>query len=239
MASPPVRRPPGAGDAAGLRTVRPKLSIKQTHNPEMVLNRKPDRQGLRFLFGLALTTVSIYAFYIGIARINSPELFLVPEAIDMERNRCNEISSGSLTACIPEGFDTSVKDGGIEIHSARERVRGSIEVVPSLPGRVSGEKSLEQPLIRAFLGDTRGMDTFELMDAILGHRYNPTLMGVKAALIPDWMKRDPRARILYAGSTGGLLFHTPRQSLGLSFQEEGDRDVRNGKNPGWNGRRDS
>lgn len=101
----------------------------------MVLNRKPDRQGLRFLFGLALTTVSIYAFYIGIARINSPELFLVPEAIDMERNRCNEISSGSLTACIPEGFDTSVKDGGIEIHSARERVRGSIEVVPSLPGR--------------------------------------------------------------------------------------------------------
>jgi len=185
----------------------------------MVLNRKPDRQGLRFLFGLALTTVSIYAFYIGIARINSPELFLVPEAIDMERNRCNEISSGSLTACIPEGFDTSVTDGGIEIHSARERVRGSIEVIPSLPREGQWRKSLEQPLIRAFLGDTRGMETFELMDAILGHRYNPTLMGVKAALIPDWMKRDPRARILYAGSTGGLLFHTPRQSLGLSFQE--------------------
>lgn len=185
----------------------------------MVLNRKTDREGLRFLFGIALIAASIYAFYIGIARINSPELFLVPESIEIEKNQCSEISSGSLSACIPDGYDTTMLDDGIEIYSARNRLRGSIEVVRNLPREAEWRRSLENPLVRAFLGDARTMDTFELMDAILSHRYNPSLMGVKAALIPPWMRRDPRARILYSEEARGLLFYTPRQSLGLSFQE--------------------
>ena len=185
----------------------------------MVLNRKTDRQGLRFVLGVALIAASIYVFYIGIARINSPELFLVPEVMEIEENRCDKIFSGSLSACIPGDLETSVQNGGIEIHSARNRIRGSIAVVRNLPREAEWRASLKNPLVKAFLGDARDKETFELMDAILRHRYNPSLMGAKASLIPPWMKRDPRARILYAGTAGGLLFYTPRQSLGLSFQE--------------------
>lgn len=186
----------------------------------MVLSGKTDdRGGLRFLFGAAVIAASIYAFYIGIARINSPELFLVPEAIDPRTQPCSVVSSGTLAACIPQGMDTALHDGRIEFSSARDRIRGSLEVVPGLPDEAQWRTSLEKPLLRVFLGDVRGMGTFELMDRILRHRYNPSTMGAKAVLIPHWMKRDPQARIFSVRHASALLFHTPGQCLGLSFQE--------------------
>ena len=53
--------------------------------------------------------------------------------------------------------------------------------------------------------------------AILQHRYNPTLMGAKATLIPPWMKNANRARILTLTEDKGLVFYTPIQSLGFMF----------------------
>ncbi|HPI91562.1 MAG TPA: hypothetical protein PLT09_00995 [Deltaproteobacteria bacterium] len=186
----------------------------------MVLTRKTDREGLRFLFGAALIAASIYVFYIGTARINSPELFLMPERIGGAGSSCGVVVAGPLSVCIPRGIDVVPQGGGMEIFSSRDRVRGSLEVIQGLPQENRWRASLKNPIIRAFLGDTDKMDTFELMDAILRHRYNPTLMGAKAALIPPWMKRDPQARILYTKDARGIVFYTPKQSLGLSFDGE-------------------
>ncbi len=47
---------------------------------------------------------------------------------------------------------------------------------------------MKSPFMRVFIGDIDKMDTYELMVSILQHRYNPSLMGAKAALIPPWMK---------------------------------------------------
>ena len=71
----------------------------------MVLTRKTDREGLRFLFGAALIAASIYVFYIGTARINSPELFLMPERIGGAGSSCGVVVAGPLSVCIPRGID--------------------------------------------------------------------------------------------------------------------------------------
>jgi len=60
----------------------------------MVLKRDKGNPGIRFLFGLFVIAISIYVFYITLARSNSPELFLVPTSLhvpkfDRYQNPCN------------------------------------------------------------------------------------------------------------------------------------------------------
>jgi hypothetical protein len=72
--------------------------------------------------------------------------------------------------------------------------------------------------MRVFIRGIDNMDTYELMVSILHHRYNPSLMGAKAALIPPWMKNVRGARILMLREDKGLVFYTPEQTLGLLFK---------------------
>ena len=184
----------------------------------MVLNKKPAQDTPRFFIGIFIIALSIYAYYMGTSMRNSPELFLMPEAIKATELPCTSVSSDSLTACIPAGIDFSGRGGTIEFYSARKQLRGAIEIIKGLPRERQWRTSLKSPFMRFFIGDIDNMDTYELMVSILQHRYNPSLMGAKAALIPPWMKKAHGARILILREDKGLVFYTPEQSLGLLFK---------------------
>jgi hypothetical protein len=184
----------------------------------MVLNKKPAKEPLRFFFGLFILALSIFAYYIGTSMRNSPELFLIPEAIKATELPCSLASSDSLSVCIPAGIDFSGRGGAIEFYSARKQLRGTIEIIKDLPLERQWRASLKSRFMRIFIRDIDNMDTYELMVSILQHRYNPSLMGAKAALIPPWMKKAHAARILMLREDKGLVFYTPEQSLGLLFK---------------------
>jgi len=185
----------------------------------MVLSSKTENQALRYILGICIIGISIYVFYILVSMRNSPELFLLPTDAVPQEGHCANITTDRLAACIPDGIDCSPRYGRLELYSAKNRIRGFIEVLDALPQEKAWRVSLHQPLIRAFIGDVDGMGTYELMDTILRHRYNPTLMGAKATLIPPWMKNTRDARILVSSRNAVLVFYTPVQSLGLAFRE--------------------
>jgi len=183
----------------------------------MVLEPRPTNQGIRFIVGICIIAVSIYVFYISIAKKNSPELFIIPETIQTMEYPCEAASVDDYTLCIPYDLSYTESDAGLEVFSAQTRIRGTIQVVDELPQEKPWRESLHKPLIKQFIGDVEGMDTFELMKRILEHRYNPTLMGVKAKLIPPWMKNNKQARILIPQDREALLFYTQSQFMGLIF----------------------
>jgi hypothetical protein len=185
----------------------------------MVLNKKPVKDAWRFILGICIIAASIYVFYIGTALRNSPELFLKPKAVKVKAFPCTSVTSEGLTACIPAGIEFSAKRGGIEFFSGKDRIRGGIKIIQVLPQEHGWRASLKSPFMKMFIGNVDTIGTFELMVLILQHRYNPTLMGAKAALIPPWMKKAKGAHILILKEERGLIFYTPGQSLGLSFKE--------------------
>ncbi|MGO9147414.1 MAG: hypothetical protein ACLQDF_13700 [Desulfomonilia bacterium] len=185
----------------------------------MVLDKKPDTDAWRFIFGICIIAASIYVFYIGTALRNSPELFLKPQAIKVKGFSCTSVTSEGLTACIPPGIEFLAGGGGIELFSTKDRIRGSIKIIQVLPQERGWRASLKRPFMKMFIGNVDTIGTFELMVLILQHRYNPTLMGAKAALIPPWMKNTKGAHILILKEERGLIFYTPGQSLGLSFKK--------------------
>ncbi len=183
----------------------------------MVLEHKPTNQGIRFIVGILIIAVSIYAFYISLAKKNSPELFLIPKTIQTLEYPCKTEPIGELTLCIPSDLAFSRDGDGLNVFSAQTRIRGTIRVVDELPQDKPWRESLHKPWIKQFIGDVDGMDTYDLMLKILEHKYNPTLMGVKAQLIPPWMKNNDQARILIPEGSNALLFYTPSQFMGLVF----------------------
>jgi hypothetical protein len=185
----------------------------------MVLNKKPAQETPRFFIGIFIIALSIYAYYVGMSMKTSPELFLMPEAIKAAELSCTSVSSDTLSVCIPAGIDFSGRGATIEFYSAGKQLRGTIEIIKDLPRERQWRASLKSPFMKVFIGDIDNKDTYELMVSILQHRYNPSLMGAKAALIPPWMKNAHGARILLRREDKGLVFYTPEQSLGLLFKQ--------------------
>lgn len=187
----------------------------------MVLAGRPTNQGIRFVVGICIIALSIYGFYIALARKNSPELFLIPAMVDPPDNPCTEVLFPGFSLCAPSGLEYETgPDGTVGIRMPAARVRGEIRVLDKLPREDEWRASLRRPLIRAFLGHERSMGTRELLEKILGRRYNPTLMGIKSQLIPSWMKKAAGAEILRLRGTEAILFYTPGRFLGFVFQGE-------------------
>lgn len=183
----------------------------------MVLKQRPTNQGIRFIVGICIIAVSIHIFYIALAKKNSPELFYLPMIVQPMEYPCNTKAVGNFSLCIPTGLNVSESPDGLEIFSAQKKIRGTVQVMDELPQEEPWRKSLHKPLIKTFLGDVEGTDTFDLMLKILEHRYNPALMGVKAKLIPPWMKNNEQAQILIPEGRKALLFYSQSQFVGLIF----------------------
>lgn len=188
----------------------------------MVLESRPTDQGKRFLIGFCIIAASIYGFYLSLAKGNSPELFLTPEAVAPGTYPCREVRFGRFTLCIPLELDVaSNSNGSLSASSARFQIRGEIRFIEKLPQEEGWRKSLRNPIIRAWLGDELSLGAVPLMTKILGYRYNPTLMGIKAKIIPSWMKKNPGAEILIPKENEALLFYTPHRFLGITAQKQG------------------
>lgn len=188
----------------------------------MVLESRPTDQGLRFFIGFCIIAVSIYGFYLCLAKRNSPELFLKPAAISPGTYPCRDVRFGRFSLCIPSELDVVPNsDGSLSAFSARSQIRGEIRFFEKLPQEEGWRKTLRNPMIRAWLGDERSMGAVQLMTEILGHRFNPTLMGIKAKIIPSWMNKSPGAEILIPQESTALLFYTPHQFLGITTQQQG------------------
>jgi hypothetical protein len=183
----------------------------------MVLKNKPTNQGVRFIIGICIIAVSIYIFYIAMAKKNSPELFVLPADVAPREYACSQVLIGGHTVCIPSEINYSLGPPVIEIFSEKTKIRGTIQVMDELPLETKWRESLHTPLIQAFLGDIDSMNTFDLMKTILDRRYNPTLMGVKAELIPPWMNNNKQAAIIVPEGQQAIGFYTRSQFLGLVF----------------------
>lgn len=183
----------------------------------MVLKQRPTNQGIRFIIGVCIIAVSIYFFYISLARQNSPELFYLPVVIQPSDYPCTSETVGNFSICIPTGINVSASPNKLEIFSAQMKVRGTIQVMDELPQEGPWRKSLHKPLIKTFLGEVDTIDTYHLMLKILEHRYNPALMGAKVKLIPPWMKNGEQPQIIIPEGSNALLFYTQSQLLGMIF----------------------
>ncbi|MDT8273576.1 MAG: hypothetical protein RRA35_10350 [Desulfomonilia bacterium] len=184
----------------------------------MVL-RASGNPGLQYIIGITIIALSIYAFYLLIASKNSPQLFLTPIPIDTGLEACEHVTLDGCSLCIPQGVSLETVESGWEFFSPQEKIRGKIEVFTGLPRETSWRQSLRNPFIRAFIGDEASMGSFELMEKILKKKYNPTLMGAKAGLIPPWVKDAPEAAIFIPRDDQVIIFSTEFQSLALVFRE--------------------
>ena len=185
----------------------------------MVLKRQTGNQAPGYLLGICIIALCIYVFYILVSMRNSPELFLVPITMDPKEYPCTTHETERFTACVPANIDCKLRNGRLEIYSAKDQVRGSLEILDRLPQEEAWRASLRNRFVKGFIGDVDRMGTYELMTAILRHRYNAILMGTKATLIPPWMKHARDARIIALSGDKGLVFHTSMQSLGLMFRQ--------------------
>lgn len=183
----------------------------------MVLATARNKPGLRFILGACVLGLCIYAFYIVRARQVTPELFLVPESIRIQEYACKVVKFDGLLVCIPTSLGVNRQPDGLHVYSLSDKVTGLLQIKAQLPHGSAWRKSLDKPLIKTFLGETGAMDTFTLMLSILEKRYNPTLMGPKARLIPPWMRGHTEARILHLEGMQALCFYTSHQSLGIRF----------------------
>lgn len=183
----------------------------------MVLKNKPTNQGIRFIIGICIIALSIYVFYIAMAMKNTPELFFLPEEVAPREYACSQLSIAGHTVCIPSQINYSPGPSTVEIFSEQKKIRGTIQILDELPLETEWRESLHTPLIQSFLGDVDAMNTFDLMKKILDRRYNPTLMGVKAELIPPWMKNNKQASIIIPEGQKAIGFYTRSQFLGLVF----------------------
>ena len=184
----------------------------------MVLNKGKGNPGIRFLLGISIIALSIYLFYVSMARQNSPELFLVPHPVSEIAYECRTVRSLRLEACIPGAMSsTTAKDGTINFYSIEPNIRGSIKLYNKLPGESEWKASLKSPFVRMFIGNVDKLDPFELMLKLLYRRWNPTLMGPKSRLMPKWMKGSPGACILLPPVSKAIVFYSHERSIGMRF----------------------
>lgn len=186
----------------------------------MVLRDDRGNPGFRLLLGVIVIALSIYVFYLGIARQNTPGLFLLPEKIEPAEYHCELMRSDTLVVCLPARMHHDFDGETLAFSSLTERVRGEIRLLPELAGEQQWRDSLQKPLIRTFLGEVDDLESHELMKAILERRYNPSLMGVKARVLPSWMRTDPQAVIYAPEGIEAFLFVTPHRQLGVLFTND-------------------
>jgi len=183
----------------------------------MVLEKDKGNPGMRFILGLFVIALSIYLFYITLARSNSPELFLMPTSLHAPSYPCKTVEGPGFYVCIPSKLDYNITGDTLYFFSIDPNIRGSIKIFPELPDEKQWKDTLKNPLIKIFLGDIESLNNFDLMVRLLSHKWNPTLMGPKARLIPSWMKRRKDAQILIPEGSKSIIFYTPIRCLGFSF----------------------
>ncbi len=182
----------------------------------MVLDNRGN-PGLRFIFGIFLIAVCIYGFYLGLAYRNTPALFVTPVRLEVQAYDGQSVNLGDFTLQLPSSARYEELPDGIYFYSYPLRIRGNVRILDELPEEEAWRRELQGPFSAMFLGDVKDLDIFSLIVKVLRHKYNPTLMGHKAAVLPSWMVGSSEALLHVDGDRHLLLFHIPQRFSGVVF----------------------
>jgi hypothetical protein len=187
----------------------------------MVLRLRSGNIQIRFLVGFIIIAFCCFALYISRAFRVTPELMLKPEIIKPVFNQCIHVRSDLIDACIPNDMGYEIISGSIRFFSARKRISGLIS-----EGKDNGyEKrlraSLDKPVSRMMLGDISSKSTAEIIKAVFEKRYNPLFLGVRAEIVPKWMRGDEKACIILPEGVNGIGFLSSTKQMGIVFDKKG------------------
>ncbi len=187
----------------------------------MVLKFRSGNVQTRFLAGFIIILFCCYALYISRAFRVTPELMLEPEIIKPVINQCVHVRSDLIEACIPVDMSHETVNNSIRFFSLPKRVSGLIS-----EGKDNGyekrlKASLDKPLSRMMLGNVSSKSTAEIVRAVFEKRYNPLFLGVRAEIVPRWMRGDEKACIILPEGVNGIGFLSSTKQMGLIFDKKG------------------
>jgi hypothetical protein len=187
----------------------------------MVLRHQSGNTQIRFIVGFIIIIFCIFALYISRALKLTPELMLKPEIIKPASIQCMHVKSDLLDACIPADMGHEVMNGSIRFFSARSRISGVISEGKNDGFEKRLKSSLEKPASRVILGDMSSKSTAEIIKTVFEKRYNPVFLGVRADIVPNWMRGDESACIIIPEGVNGIGFLSSTRQLGIVFDEKG------------------
>ncbi len=176
---------------------------------------------MRFLLGVVIIALSVYGFYIGIARSNSPALFIKPQRFVAAEYECREASGPTFDLCLPAELDFEPTAEGLYFYSLEDEVRGSVVLLEALPGEDDWRRGLRGPILGTFMGGIDGTSSFDLMVTILSTRFNPVLMGPKASLLPEWIMQQKDGLIMIMEDRPVIVFSSPTRQYGVYLADFG------------------
>jgi hypothetical protein len=187
----------------------------------MVLRNRPGNIQIRFLVGFTIIAFCCCALYISRAFKVTPELMLEPEIIKPASIKCMHVRSDMIDACIPADMGHEVMNGSIRFFSARKRISGVISEGRNDMFEKRLKSALKKPASRMILGDMSSKSTAEIIKTVFEKRYNPVFLGVRADIVPNWMRGDERACIIIPDGVNGIGFLSSSRQMGIVFDKKG------------------
>jgi len=187
----------------------------------MVLRHKSGNIQIRFLVGFIIILVCFFGFYITRAFRLTPELMLKPEIVKPISSQCRHITSDIIDACIPTDMGYEIKNDSIRFFSSSKHISGLISKGKN-DGFESQVKSLlNKPFTKMMSGDVSSKSAAEIMKDVFEKRYNPVFFGVRADIVPRWMRGDETACIIFPEGADGIGFLSSTKQLGIVFDKKG------------------
>ncbi len=187
----------------------------------MVLRHKSGNIQIRFLVGFIIILVCFFAFYITRAFRLTPELMLKPEIVKPVSSPCRHVMSDVIDACIPADMGYEIKDGSIRFFSSSKHISGLISKGKNDGLEGQFKSLLNKPFTRMMSGDVSSKSVAEIMKDVFEKRYNPVFFGVRADIVPKWMRGDEAACIIFPEGAEGIGFLSSTKQLGIVFDKKG------------------
>lgn len=187
----------------------------------MVLRSKSGSIQIRFLAGFIIILVCFFAFYITRAFKLTPELMLKPETVKPVSNQCRHVRSDVIDACIPADMGYEIKNGSIRFFSSSKHISGLISKGKNEGFGEQLKSLLNKPFTKMMSGDVSSKNAAEIMKDVFEKRYNPVFFGLRADIVPKWMRGDETACIIFPEGTDGIGFLSSTKQLGIVFDKKG------------------
>jgi|WetSurMetagenome_2_1015567.scaffolds.fasta_scaffold448326_2 hypothetical protein len=187
----------------------------------MVLSSKSGSIQTRFLAGFIIILVCFFGFYITRAIKLTPELMLKPETVKPLSNQCRHVRSDIIGACIPADMGYETVNGSIRFFSSGKHISGLISKGKNSGYEMQLKSLLNKPFNRMISGDLSSKNAAEIMKDVFEKRYNPVFFGVRADIVPRWMRGDDTACIIFPEGSYGIGFVSSAKQMGLVFDKKG------------------
>ncbi|HEY9161128.1 MAG TPA: hypothetical protein VIS94_08585 [Desulfomonilia bacterium] len=146
---------------------------------------------------------------------------LKPEIVKPVSSQCRHVRSDIIDACIPDDMGFEIMNGSIRFFSSSKHVSGLISKGKNSGYETQIKSVLNKPFNRMMSGDLSSKSTAEIMKNVFEKRYNPVFFGVRADIVPRWMRGDDTACIIFPEGADGIGFLSSSKQMGLVFDKKG------------------